>query len=231
LDVSEHGDGASLPAQTRLRLTRVSETLELDLEPLAFESMYQDSAEIDLGLENVLEPGRAGVAVTRTRVQYRDGVETSRETEPKAVVLPPQDAVILRGSRIAENSAIVDGVTLQYWRVLQMYATVYSPCNSGTPDGSCSSGTASGLPLGKGVVAMDPGLYAYLNGQRLYIPGYGYATVADVGGGFVIENNLGISRYKWIDLGFDDDNIQDLTGWITVYFLSPAPATIPDALR
>ena len=40
-----------------------------------------------------------------------------------------------------------------------------------------------------------------------------------------------ISRYKWIDLGFDDDDIQDMTGWISVYFLAPAPASMPDVLR
>ncbi len=41
--------------------------------------------------------------------------------------------------------------------------------------------TASGLPTGPGVVAVDPSLIPL--GTRLYIPGYGKGIAADVGGG------------------------------------------------
>ncbi len=39
--------------------------------------------------------------------------------------------------------------------------------------------TASGLPVGKGVVAVDPQLIPL--GTRLHVPGYGKAIAADVG--------------------------------------------------
>jgi 3D (Asp-Asp-Asp) domain-containing protein len=39
--------------------------------------------------------------------------------------------------------------------------------------------TASGLPVGKGVVAVDPGLIPLRT--RLFVPGYGRAVAADVG--------------------------------------------------
>jgi 3D (Asp-Asp-Asp) domain-containing protein len=39
--------------------------------------------------------------------------------------------------------------------------------------------TASGLPVGKGVVAVDPKVIPL--GTRLYVPGYGKAIAADVG--------------------------------------------------
>lgn len=39
--------------------------------------------------------------------------------------------------------------------------------------------TASGLPVGKGVVAVDPKLIPL--GTRLFVPGYGRAVAADVG--------------------------------------------------
>jgi 3D (Asp-Asp-Asp) domain-containing protein len=39
--------------------------------------------------------------------------------------------------------------------------------------------TASGLPVGKGVVAVDPELIPL--GTRLFVPGYGRAIAADVG--------------------------------------------------
>jgi adhesin HecA-like repeat protein len=231
LDTSQPAGHEPLPADGLLRLERVSEALLLDQESIPFQSTYQESADLELGLEQVLQPGQRGVAVTRSRIRYVDGVEVSREVESQAMVRPPQDRVVARGSQIVEKTASLDGVAIQYWRMLPMYATVYSPCNSGTADGSCSSGTASGLPAGKGVVAVDPDLFSFLNGQRLYIPGYGFATIGDVGGGHIVERSLGISRFRWIDLGFDDDNIEDMTGWITVYFLAPAPASIPDILR
>jgi len=41
--------------------------------------------------------------------------------------------------------------------------------------------TASGLPVGPGIVAVDPTVIPL--GTKLYIPGYGKGIAADVGGG------------------------------------------------
>src|SRR5439155_27238095 len=41
--------------------------------------------------------------------------------------------------------------------------------------------TASGLPVGPGIVAVDPNVIPL--GTRLYIPGYGKGIAADTGGG------------------------------------------------
>ena len=231
LDRAFPGESDVIPQDGRVEIARVRETVSLVQDSIPFSSQSQYSDVLELGIEQVLQPGLPGLSVTRTRVRFQDNDEVSRLSESDVVVRPPQDRLVLRGTKIVDKTATVDGVSLSYWYTMQMYATVYSPCNSGTADGSCSAGTASGLRAGKGVVAVDPGLFAVLNGQRLYIPGYGHAVIGDVGGGYIVEQNLGISRYKWIDLGFDDNNIQDMTGWITVYFLSPAPAAIPDVLK
>jgi 3D (Asp-Asp-Asp) domain-containing protein len=39
--------------------------------------------------------------------------------------------------------------------------------------------TASGLPVGVGVIAVDPGVIPL--GTRVFVPGYGRAVAADVG--------------------------------------------------
>ena len=78
---------------------------------------------------------------------------------------------------------------------------------------------------------MDISMYNALAGQQLFIPGYGHATVADVGGGSIIEKNLGVARTKWIDLGYSDNDWQEWGTWVTVYFLAPAPASIPYLLQ
>ncbi len=232
LDVSQPIESKPLPAGGGIRLTRVSETLVLDQETIPFRETYQDSPTLGLGQEKVVQPGAEGMTVTRSRVRYEDGREVSRFSEAPALVRPAQNQILARGTKTVEQTANINGVQIQYWLKTQMYATVYSPCESASSgSGKCSYGTASGLRAGKGVVAVDPALYSYLNGQRLYIPGYGNAVIGDLGGGYIVESNLGISRYKWIDLGFDDNNMEDLTGWITVYFLEPAPASIPDALK
>lgn len=232
LDKSSPAEDQPLPDSGEVKISRVSEALLLAEDAIPYGSKFQDSSQTSLGEEKVLQPGLDGLAITRTRIRYEDGKEVSRDLEPRVVVRNPQDRIVARGTKVVARTVVVNGATISFWRVMQMYATVYSPCNSGTGTaGACAYGTASGLRAGKGVVAVDPSLFSYLNGQRLYIPGYGFAVVGDVGGGYIVEKQLGISRYKWIDLGFDDNNLQDMTGWITVYFLAPVPAYIPDALK
>src|SRR5207248_3620591 len=53
-----------------------------------------------------------------------------------------------------------------------------------TVDATCyilKGTTASGLPVGPGIVAVDPTVIPL--GTRMYIPGYGNGIAADVGGG------------------------------------------------
>jgi 3D (Asp-Asp-Asp) domain-containing protein len=70
--------------------------------------------------------------------------------------------------------------------------------------------TATGVPVGRGVVAVDPSVIPL--GSRLYIPGYGNGVAADVGGG--IRGNI-------IDLWFP--TYAECAGWgrrtvtITIY--------------
>ena len=111
---------------------------------------------------------------------------------------------------------MVDGVQIEYWRAVQMYATAYSPCRSGSD--RCYSGTSSGKKLAKGMVAFRYSWYLAMGGQPLYIPGYGFATVEDVCGGCVGK--------PWIDLGYSDDDYQQWSSWVTVYFLTPVPPNV-----
>jgi len=229
LDYSLPAESDALPANGQIRVVRVSESVQLVQKSVPFETETVSSPEVELGQQEILQPGQEGLAVARTRIRYEDGQEVSRTVEDESVVRPPQTRIIQTGTQIVVNTTTLGRVTLEYWRAFEMYATIYSPCNSGT--GGCSYGTASGMRAGKGVVAVDPSMYSYLQGQRVYIPGYGYGVIGDIGGGYIIENLIGVSRYRWIDLGFDDNNIVDMSGWLTVYFLAPAPASIPPVMQ
>ena len=229
LDYSLPAESDALPSDGQIRVVQVSESVQLIQKPIPFETETVSSPEVELGTQEIAQPGENGLAIARTRIRYEDGQEVSRVTEDESVVRPPQTRIVNTGTKIVVNTTTVDGVTIEYWRAYEMYATIYSPCNSGT--GGCSYGTASGQRAGKGVVAVDPSMYSFLQGQRIYVPGYGFAVIGDIGGGYIVEDLIGVSRYRWIDLGFNDNNIVDMTGWHTVYFLAPAPASVPPVMQ
>lgn len=88
---------------------------------------------------------------------------------------------------------------LSFSKKINMFSTSYDKNCQG-----CSNTTASGLPTGYGVVAVDPKVVPL--GTRLYIPGYGVATAGDTGGN--------IKGHK-IDLGFDNVKY----GWWSARFV------------
>jgi resuscitation-promoting factor RpfB len=154
------------------------------------------------------------------RTRSEDGVQVSQQSESESIVRPPQDSIMGIGTKIVIRTATVDGVTFEYYRAVHMYTTSYSPCRSATPDGRCSYGTSSGMPVQKGTVAMVYSWYLAFGGDKLYIPGYGYATVGDVGG------SLPPGYHYWVDLGWTDAEYQPMEGWTTVYFLAPVPQNL-----
>jgi uncharacterized protein YabE (DUF348 family) len=228
LNTSSPLEHEALPADGQIRVVRVSEAIDVAVEPIPFATERIESEDVPLGQEELIQPGVDGLAMVRTRVRYEDGVEVSRDTESESVIREPQKRIVAGGSQIV-LAPVGGSVPYEYWTAVQMYATVYSPCASGT--GGCSYGTASGARAGHGIVAVDYSIYSYLAGMRVYIPGYGVATIGDTGGGPIIETALGVQRTQWIDLGFDEGSMVDMTGWVTVYFLAPAPVEIPYFLK
>jgi 3D (Asp-Asp-Asp) domain-containing protein len=216
LDYSLPAENEPLPANGQIRLVRVTESLQLVQKPIAFESELQASADVPLDQTQILLPGEPGLTVQRIRIRYEDGEEVSRLTEDETQVRPPQTRLMGYGTKVEVKTATVDGVQIEYWRAVQMYATSYSPCRSGGD--RCFTGTASGGSLRKGMVGLRPDLYQAMQGQRLYIPGYGFASVEDVCGGCVGQ--------PWIDLGFTDANFEPWHSWVTVYFLTPVPPNV-----
>jgi uncharacterized protein YabE (DUF348 family) len=216
LDTSLPAAQAALPPDGQIKVVRVSESILLTQKPIPFESELVASADVLLDQTQILQPGENGLSVQRIRIRYEDGNEVSRATENETLVRPPKTRVLGYGTKIEVKSAVVDGVPFEYWRAVQMYATAYSPCRSGSD--RCYSGTSSGQKLVKGLVGLRYNWYLAMGGQRLYIPSYGFATVADVCGGCVGK--------PWIDLGFSDDDFEPWSSWVTVYFLTPVPANV-----
>jgi 3D (Asp-Asp-Asp) domain-containing protein len=222
LDKSLPAESDPLPADRQVKIIRVSEVVSLVEKSIPFAKKFEYSADLAVGAQKVIQAGEPGLMVSRVRVRYEDGAEIERVTEAETLVRQPKDSVVSLGTQVTVQTLDVPGGQIQYWRAVQMYATSYSPCRSGTS--KCSSGTASGIPVKHGVVAMTRGLYNQLAGSQVYIPGYGVGVIGDVGGGFP-DGRL------WIDLGYSDEDWQNWGGMVTVYFLAPAPASIPDILN
>ena len=220
LDTSQPSENEAIPQDGQIRVVRVSEAVVLAQTSIPFKSDFQASSDVELDHQAVLQPGQPGLAVSRTRIRYEDGKEVSRQTESQTIVLSPTDRIVGYGTKVVVHTATIDGVQIKYWRAVQMFTTAYSPCNSGASQ--CYSGTSSGKPVQKGVTAVRYSWYLNMQGQALYIPGYGFATIEDVCGGCVGK--------PWIDLGYTDAQFQQEGGqwgkYVTVYFLAPPPPNI-----
>ena len=227
-DTSSPLEDEALPPDSQVRVVRVYESTSVALEPIPFQVEVIESPDVPLGQEETIQPGVNGIAMIRTRIYYEDGKEVSRATEDEIVMREPQNRIVAGGSKIV-LAPVGGSIPYDYWLATEMYATVYSPCASGT--GGCSYGTASGARAGQGIVAVDYSIYSYLAGMQVYVPGYGIATIGDTGGGPIIETAFGVPRTKWIDLGFNEGEMRNMTGWVTVYFLAPAPAEVPYFLK
>lgn len=208
LDYSVPATKEPIPSNGKMRLIRVTEQVMVEQTPLPFETEYQPVSDLDLDSQSILQNGEYGLTAQRVRIRYEDGKEASRQVESQWVARRPQPRIVGYGTQVTMHTTTVDGGTIQYWRALNMYATSYHPSEGGGT-------TASGLPLQKGVAAVDTSLVPFFT--HMYVPGYGEVIAADIGGGVI---------GRWIDLGYSDDDYVPWHSWVTVYFLWPPPDNI-----
>lgn len=123
--------------------------------------------------------GKPGEKLVVWRVYYRNGKEVRRVRLEEHVLEPPQPRVYEIGvhGHIASRGAVGRGSSFRTTRILTMHASAYTPHRSG--GGTGTGYTATGLPAGYGLVAVDPRVIPL--GTVLYIEGYGMAIAADTG--------------------------------------------------
>jgi uncharacterized protein YabE (DUF348 family) len=218
LDYSQPEPGEPLPETGQISVVRVREEVKLELEPVPFDVEYQPVADLELDQLQVIDNGTYGVMARRVRVRYENGEEIDQEIENAVVIVEPEPRLLGYGTQVVVRTlSTADGV-IEYWRAVEVYATAYSPCNLGVP--WCGYTTASGAEVQRGVVGVIRSWYNVMQGMPVYVPGYGYGSIEDIGGG--------IAGRHWIDLGFTDENIEPWHNWTTIYFLTPVPS--PDRI-
>ena len=208
LDYSIPAPENPVPSNGKMRLIRVTEEVLVEQTPLPFETEYQPVSDLDLDSQSILQAGEYGLTAQRVRIRDEDGQEASRQVESQWIARQPLPRIVGYGTLVVMHTTTVDGVQIQYWRTMNMYATSYHPSEGGDI-------TASGLPLQKGVAAVDTSIVPFFT--QMYVPGYGQVVAADIGGGVI---------GRWIDLGYSDDDYVPWHEWVTVYFLWPPPDNI-----
>lgn len=211
LNTTDVEELADIDEMLDIRLSEVIERVSLTKDESLFGYTYQADPEAELDTTSVLIAGRPGIVVSRATERFVDGELVATVTEKEWQASQEADAILGYGTRASLKTELVDGQQLEYWRKVSVYATSYHPGEFDRP-----AVTRSGLPLTKGIVAVSAAWYPSMAMQRVYVPGYGFGTVADSGGGIP-------GRY-WVDLGYDDSNYVGWHDWTSLYFLAPIPA-------
>lgn len=212
-----------LPADGKVKIVRVKESVALNHKSIPYGTRSELSADLEIDNQALLSGGETGLAIARLRTRSEDGIQVSQISESESIVRPPIDQVLGIGSKVVIRTTVVEGETIEYWRALTLFATYYVPCGPGQP--RCYYGTASGTLVRKGAIAMVYPWYLLFAGERLYVPGYGYGTVEDNNG--ALTNAFGDTY--WLDLGYSMEDVVDwVNQYVTVYFLTPVPANVAD---
>ena len=212
-------DQVSPPLAARLtdnlviQVTRVREAIEIEQEPIPFESAWVPDDTLEIDHQRLDDAGAEGIIKHRFHVVTEDGVEVSRTLEYTWVAQDPTTRVMAYGRKIVTRTLDTPEGPVVYWRKIRMSATSYSASTAGvSPDNPYYGRTRLGWTMRKGIVAVDP---AVINlSTRVYVPGYGIGDAADTGSAIIGRR---------IDLGFDDHNLELWKRWVDVYLLDPPP--------
>jgi 3D (Asp-Asp-Asp) domain-containing protein/sulfur carrier protein ThiS len=181
-----------------VRVVRVEHASVVEEVDIPYGIRREPSDSLLKGETRVLRKGRPGLERRVWEVEYHDGQEAGRLLKETQLLAPPVDEVVAVGT---VQTISRGGHVLRFSRVLTMLATAYT---------YTGRNTASGVPPGPGVAAVDPAVIPM--GTRLYVDGYGFAVALDRGSS--IKGNR-------IDLFFPEEADAWRWGarWVKVYVL------------
>ncbi len=206
--------GEALDAGDLIQVIRVTEDFRIEDQPIPYDTVWQAADSLEIDQRSLLSEGAPGILRKRIRIRYENGTEAGQFSDGEWIEQEPVNEVMGYGTRIVIRTVETDAGVFEYWRVLRMRATAYTASSSGKPPDHPAFGiTASGVQAGSGVVAIDPNVVPFRS--WVYIPGYGVGFAGDTGGGI---------KGRWIDLGYDEDELVAWNTYTDVYLLTPPPA-------
>ena len=198
----DHGEGYRLSVgsddeitgDTAIDVKTVTQGYDYDTESVPFETEYVDDNTILKGEEEVAVAGSEGVKTYTYLCTYVNGIEESRELVGTDITTQPVNKVIHKGTKVytppaptpapqtntPTPSTTYTGAPESYLYYVDVRATCYSIVGT----------TATGLPTGNNVMAVDPNVIPL--GSECVVIGelgdYGHRIAADVGRG--IQGNI-----------------------------------------
>ena len=178
--ISPAGDTPITEGMT-LTIKRVEVSTRVQTVEIPFTKETRDNSSLESGKTKLAQAGVNGTKEQTVEVTYENGVEVSSKVVSEKVTKAAVPEITEVGTK---NTVRVAGSNLSYSKVLTCTATAYD-AGAGS-NGKWAGKTASGIPLERGVVAVDPRVIPL--GTRLYIEAvdgswaYGYAVAGDTGG-------------------------------------------------
>ncbi len=116
LDYSIPAETADLPEDGQIELVRVHEEIQIATDEVAYANTYVEDPTTPLDETSVVEPGQMGIYASRVRVRYADGEEVWRDSDDTWQASEAKDGILGYGTDIVIQTAVVDGITIEYWR-------------------------------------------------------------------------------------------------------------------
>ena len=206
MDEVDPGVDEGLLDGMRVTVTTLREGTEFVETTIPYRTVYRYDSGMYEGEQALIRGGENGNLRREYFVTRLNGEKVLSDMVSAMLTLPVEQ-VIAVGTYVpppAPTPAPVSAVTvdpggeIECAQTLRVWATWYTAATSGG-----SGITATGTDVYQGIIATDPSVIPL--GTEMYVPGYGFGTAADTGGGII--GNM-------IDLGYGPS---DIVGWRTGY--------------
>lgn len=127
---------------------------------------------MELGETKVMKPGLKGSKNILVKIIEQADGQKIRQVIAETILMQPREQIVAMGTT---DTVQTSRGAMRFKKVVDMRASAYTPWDEG-----CIGITKMGIPAKRGVVAVDPNVIPL--GTKLYIPGYGQALAADIGG-------------------------------------------------
>jgi uncharacterized protein YabE (DUF348 family) len=164
-----------ITAGMEIKIAAVTEKLVTERQPVSPPVVRQPDGNLERDVEEIIQPGTEGIKEASIKLRFVDGQQVAAEVVGEKIITQPNPQIVHVGTR---DTVQTSRGSMRFSRTYIMEATAYNPTD-GAPHGL----TAMGIAARRGIVAVDPDIIPM--GSRVYIPGYGLALAADVGGAIV----------------------------------------------
>ena len=121
-----------------IRIIRVREELEVEFEPIPFETKWVADPEVEIDNIKLVQEGQPGITKRRYRILYENDQEVERTLEDLWAEQPPINKIMAYGTKIVIRSMETPHGPIEYWRKMRVYTVSYKPSSAGRPNSAAT---------------------------------------------------------------------------------------------